>query len=104
LAVGERFDGLERKVDDGVKALVDILDLMRADLRDVKIALGPFVRTVASLEDSVRDLDRRVVRLEERPRARGSDWRLKMRRDGMRRRVHGEYKENPCLGGSLSVD
>jgi hypothetical protein len=66
LALGERFDGLERKVDDGVKALVDILDLMRADLRDVKIALGPFVRTVASLEDSVRGLDRRVVRLEEK--------------------------------------
>ena len=39
---------------------------MRADLRDVKIALGPFVRTVASLEDSVRGLDRRVVRLEEK--------------------------------------
>jgi hypothetical protein len=70
LAVGERFDGLERKVDDGVKALVDILDLMRADLRDVKIALVPFVRTVASLEDSVRSLDRRVVRLDERTRAR----------------------------------
>jgi hypothetical protein len=71
LAVGERFDGLERKVDDGVKALVDILDLMRADLRDVKIALGPLVRTVASLEDSVRGLDRRVIRLEEKTRARG---------------------------------
>ena len=71
LAVGERFDGLERKVDDGVKALVDILDLMRADLRDVKIALGPLVRTVASLEDSVRGLNRRVIRLEEKTRARG---------------------------------
>ena len=71
MAVGERFEGLERKVDDGVKALVDILDLMRADLRDVKIALGPFVRTVASLEDSVRGLDRRVVRFEEKTRARG---------------------------------
>ena len=39
------------------EARLDVLDLMRADLRDVKIALGPLVRTVASLEDSVRGLD-----------------------------------------------
>jgi len=45
--------------------MTDVLDLMRADLHDVKIALGPLVRTVASLEETVRHLDKRVARLEE---------------------------------------
>jgi polyhydroxyalkanoate synthesis regulator phasin len=72
LSVGKRFDAvenkvdrLEEKVDTGFKAIVDVLDLMRADLRDVKIALGPLVRTLASLEETVRHLDKRVARLEE---------------------------------------
>jgi len=38
---------------------------MRADLHDVTVALGLLVRTVASLEDTVRHLDKRVTRLEE---------------------------------------
>jgi hypothetical protein len=38
---------------------------MRADLHDMNVALGPLVRTVASLEETVRHLDKRVVRLEE---------------------------------------
>ena len=65
LAVGQRFDRLDHKVDAGFKAMADVLDLMRADLHDVKIALGPLVRTVASLEETVRHLDKRVARLEE---------------------------------------
>jgi len=62
--VGQRFDRLDHKVDAGFKAMTDVLDLMRADLHDVKIALGPLVRTVASLEETVRHLDKRVARLE----------------------------------------
>jgi hypothetical protein len=65
LAVGQRFDRVDRKVDAGFKAMTDVLDLMRADLHDVKIALGPLVRTVAALEETVRHLDKRVARLEE---------------------------------------
>jgi hypothetical protein len=34
-------------------------------MRDVTVALGPLVRTVASLEETVRHLDKRVVRLED---------------------------------------
>jgi len=60
------FDNLERKVDDSFRAMTDGLDLVRADVHDIKIALGPLVRTVASLESTVRELDKRVVRLEER--------------------------------------
>ena len=65
LAVGRRFDRLDYKFDAGFKAMIDVLDLMRADLHDVKITLGPLVRTVASLEETVRRLDKRVARLEE---------------------------------------
>jgi hypothetical protein len=68
LAIGERFGGLEHKVDrldQKVNTVVDTLDLMRADLHDIKLALGPLVRSVASLEEMVRHLDKRVVRLEE---------------------------------------
>jgi hypothetical protein len=65
LAVGHRLEKLEYKVDAGLKAINDVLDVMRADLHDVKVALGPLVRTIASLEETVRHLDKRVVRLEE---------------------------------------
>ena len=66
LAIGQRFNRLGHKVDAGFKTMADVLDLMRADLHDVKIALGPLVRTVASLEETVRHLDKRVARLEEK--------------------------------------
>src|SRR6266852_2764798 len=49
--------------------MTDVLDLLRADVHDVKVALGPLVRTVASLEETVRHLDKRVTRLEERATA-----------------------------------
>jgi len=66
LAIGQHFNRLDHKVDAGFKTMADVLDLMRADLHDVKIALGPLVRTVASLEETVRHLDKRVARLEEK--------------------------------------
>lgn len=66
LQVGGRFDRLEKKTDDGFKAVVDLLDLIRADVHDVKITLGPLARTVADLDESVRYLDKRVSRLEEK--------------------------------------
>ena len=62
---GRAFDRFDHRVDAGFKAMTDVLDLMRADLHNVKIALGPPVRTVASLKETVRHLDKRVVRLEE---------------------------------------
>jgi hypothetical protein len=36
LAVGQRFDRLDHKVDAGFKAMTHILDLMRADLHDLR--------------------------------------------------------------------
>jgi hypothetical protein len=66
LDVGNRLDRLEKKSDDGFKSVADILDLIRADVHDMKIALGPLTRTLADLEQSVRYLDKRVSRLEEK--------------------------------------
>lgn len=66
LEVGDRLDRLDKKTDDGFKTVVDLLDLIRADVHDVKITLGPLARTVADLEGSVRYLDKRVSRLEEK--------------------------------------
>jgi hypothetical protein len=66
LAVGQRLDRFDHKVDAGFAAVTDVLALTRADLHDVKSALGPLVRTVASLEETVRHLDKRVARLEQR--------------------------------------
>jgi hypothetical protein len=65
LSVGHRFARLEHKVDASFKATTDVLDVMRADLHDVTVALGPLVRPVVSLEETVRHLDKLVVRLEE---------------------------------------
>src|SRR2546426_12071382 len=65
LQAGGRFDRLEKKTDDGFKTVVDLLDLIRGDVHDVKITLGPLARTVADLDESVRYLDKRGARLEE---------------------------------------
>ena len=62
LEVGRRFD----KVDDNLKTIVDVLDVVREDVHDIKIALGPVVRVVAALEEKVQILDKRVARLEEK--------------------------------------
>lgn len=64
--VDQRFERLENKVDHGFKAIVDVLDVMRGDLHDVKISIGPLVRTATELDNKVRHLDKRVARLEEK--------------------------------------
>jgi hypothetical protein len=66
LDVGGRLDRLEKKTDDGFKSVVDLLDLIRGDVHDMKITLGPLTRTLADLEQSVRYLNKRVARLEEK--------------------------------------
>ena len=72
LTQGE-FIRIEHKMDSGFKAtdeklktIVDILDVMRDDMHDIKMAMGPLIRTVAALEETVRILDKRVARLEEK--------------------------------------
>ena len=56
--VDERFNAIDGKfkaVDGIFKVIVDQLDLMRADIRDIKITLGPLVRMVAALDTDVQD-------------------------------------------------
>lgn len=44
----------------------DNLDLARADIHDIKLALGPLVRHVAAMENILRDHGKRIERLERR--------------------------------------
>ena len=53
-------------VDAGFQAVADVLDLIRADLREVKIVLPPLVRSIGGLETEVHDLRGRGARLERR--------------------------------------
>ena len=67
--VDERFKAVDErfKAADGTcKAIVDQLDLMRADIRDIKITLGPLVHMVAALDTDVQDLQMRMKRLEQK--------------------------------------
>jgi len=66
LALGGRLDRLDEKTDTGLKAVADLLDLIRSDVHDIKVTLGPLTRTVADLEQSVSHLNKRVARLEEK--------------------------------------
>ena len=65
----ERFnavDGKFKSVDGTFKAIVDQMDIMSADIRDIKITLGPLVRMVAALDTDVQDLQIRMKRLEHK--------------------------------------
>ena len=55
----------EARIHGTLDIVVSSLDLMRDDLRDIKIALGPLSRSVIALEEEVRNLTKRVERLEE---------------------------------------
>lgn len=63
---GKVDDGF-RSADDKFKTVVDILDIIRDDVHDIKITLGPLVRSTAALEETVRIImDKRVTRSEEK--------------------------------------
>lgn len=61
-----KVDGLEQRVDHGFRALAEILDGMRQDLHDIKIAQGPLVRTMSALEGEVQNLRTRLERVEHK--------------------------------------
>lgn len=60
--VDERF----KSVDEKFKLMIESMDFMRADIRDIKITLGPLVRMVAALDVDVRNLQHRMGKLEKR--------------------------------------
>lgn len=61
-----KVGSLEVKVDSGFKAIAEVLDLMRADIRDIKVTLPPLIRSQGALEGEVGDLKNRVARLERK--------------------------------------
>ena len=60
------FLRIEKKMDGGFKTAVDILDLIRADIHDIKATPGPLVRSVVAPEETARTPDKRAGRLEEK--------------------------------------
>ena len=60
------FAVYQKSTDGRFKIIVDQLDLMSADIRDIKITLGPLVRMVAALDTDVQDLQIRMKRLEQK--------------------------------------
>lgn len=67
--IDSRFDNVDKKfdsVDRRFDGIADTLDLMRVDLREVKLILGPLTKNVAALEETVGQLTKRVVGLEDK--------------------------------------
>ncbi|MDP3745872.1 MAG: hypothetical protein Q8Q88_02380 [Phenylobacterium sp.] len=62
------FQYIESKMatKDMLAVVVESIDLVRQDVRDIKITLGPLVRTVASLDTDMQHLTVRVARLEQK--------------------------------------
>lgn len=76
-SIEEQIEGLARITERGfndlearmatkqdVRLVGDILDLIQQDIRDLKVAMGPLLRTVTALEAEVRAHARRIERLE----------------------------------------
>ena len=67
LNTNKRSEGVDKrleKLETILQTTVDILDLMRSDIHDIKITLNGSTRSATALEETVRHLDRRVTRLE----------------------------------------
>ena len=64
--VQKGFREIEDKMatKDMLGAVVEGMDIIREDVRDIKITLGPLVHIVAALETDMQHLSARVTRLE----------------------------------------
>jgi len=72
-AIKRGFDEVVTKKDlellatrEQLQLIVDNVDLLRADVHDIKLTLGPLVRHVATMERDVSDLKKRVDRVERK--------------------------------------
>lgn len=57
---------LRNHVDSKIVTLADSLDQLQRDMRDVKVILGPLARGVVEHEEKLKNLERRVVRVEQK--------------------------------------
>lgn len=62
------FDEITGKMatKDQLQLVVDNVDLLRADIHDIKITLGPLVSHTVAMEREVQDLKKRVDRVERK--------------------------------------
>ena len=66
LRLDHKMDTGFREVIDTLKLMRDAFDLVRSDVHDIKITLGPLVRQMAATEQRVAELEKRVARVEEK--------------------------------------
>lgn len=73
--VKKGFDAMDKRMDQMAtktelqelrKEVFDQFELIHADIRDIKIAIGPLVRVISALESEVRSLRMRIDRLEKK--------------------------------------
>ena len=73
--VEDRIDELARAVKRGfdevatkqqLQLVIDSQDLVRADVHDIKLILGPLVRHFAAMEETLRNYGKRIERLERK--------------------------------------
>lgn len=60
--VNERF----QQVDEKINLIVEGMDFIRADIHDIKLTLGPLVRTVTQMENELQKFHLRLSRLERK--------------------------------------
>ena len=56
----------KHEVRTGFQLLTDSLDLVRQDVHDIKLTLGPLVRHAAAMEEKVLILEKRIMRVERK--------------------------------------
>ena len=66
LAIAVKHGFNETATKQQLRLVVDNVDLLRADVHDVKVTLGPLVHHVATMEREVGDLKKRVDRVERK--------------------------------------
>lgn len=67
--MNERFQQVDEKfkqVDEKINLIVEGMDFMRADIHDIKLTLGPLVRTVTQMESEIQNFHLRLSRLERK--------------------------------------
>lgn len=56
----------QQKTNSTLVTMVDTLDLMRADIHDIKLTLGPLARHATAMEEEVFNLKKRLDRVEKK--------------------------------------
>lgn len=67
-AVKRGFDDVSERMatKEQLQLVADNVDLLRADIHDIKLTLGPLVRHAAAMERDVLELKKRMERVEKK--------------------------------------